>query len=193
MKIINYINLKDPEEYALLRQALTTRKTHIISLIALLHVIATTQPLVLVPLIFLFASAFIVDAKHMILPDILTIPALILGLIAAPVSLTASLIGAATGFILFAGLEIIMTRVLGRPALGWGDVKLLAAIGAWGGVLALPLTLLIASIAATHYILYRRIKHKIKNDPFPFGPFLIVGGWIAITHGTQIWAFLCNN
>jgi|GEM_PF-2103324 len=193
MKLNHYISFTDKQEYIFLQQALTQKSMHLIGAAALIHAITTQQSLALVPLILLFAAALTIDAKHMILPDILTIPALILGLIVAPISFSASLIGAATGLILFAALEITMTRTLGRPALGWGDVKLLAAIGAWGGILALPLTLLMASVAAIHFILYRRLKHKIKNDPFPFGPFLIVGGWLAITHGTQIWAFLSHS
>lgn len=179
----DYISLTDPQEYQLVGAALKTPWPYILMVLAWVHIVYIYQPMVLLVLAALLIPAALIDMKHMILPDILTISALVLGIIFAPISLPASLIGALVGGIFFALLEIVMTKTLGRPALGWGDVKLLAAIGAWGGVLVLPVTLLIASVIAVHFMLYRRMKHNIKNAPFPFGPFLIIGCWLALFYG----------
>ena len=71
--------------------------------------------------------------------------------------------------------------------MGYGDFKLLAALGAWLGVTALPLIILLSSIVgAVVGIAGILIMGRDKNLPIPFGPYLAMAGWIAALWGEQI-------
>lgn len=127
----------------------------------------------------------LLDARHYWLPDRLTIPMAVVGLlIGGPLTgadLDQRLIGA-----LAAGLSLLLLRwayraVRGRDGMGGGDPKLFAAIGAWLGWQALPLVLVLASFSG---IAWAILGHEKRNQPamqrrVPFGVFLGVGGWIA--------------
>jgi leader peptidase (prepilin peptidase)/N-methyltransferase len=79
--------------------------------------------------------------------------------------------------------------VTGKEGMGYGDFKLLALIGAWGGWQVLPLTLLLSSVvgALVGVFLLRMRKHSI-GMAMPFGPYLAIAGWIAVLWGDEIYA-----
>lgn len=137
----------------------------------------------------------VIDARHFILPDVLTLPLIPAGLALAwwldPVggALLHHALGAATGFLGFAGLAWAYRRFRGHEGLGLGDAKLLAAAGAWlswsglGSVLlwAAPLALVVALAAG---VIQGTLSDKLAGrSALPFGPFLALGFWLTWLYG----------
>ncbi|MEL7231476.1 MAG: A24 family peptidase [Pseudomonadota bacterium] len=120
------------------------------------------------------------DLNAHILPDVLTLPLLLAGLVMSglcPVSLFWSGIGAAVGYGLIAGLRWLWLRRRGVEAIGLGDAKLLAAGGAWVGASGLPLMLLVASgLGLLAALLSARY---FVDKALPFGVFLSIGIWVS--------------
>lgn len=145
----------------------------------------------------LLALLFI-DLQHQLLPDNLTLPLLWSGLILNQfshfTSPEASLWGAIAGYLLLWTIFQLYQQLTGREGMGRGDFKLLAALGAWCGWMALPQILLIASIggllAGLPVLLLKKdgnpLREQMRSVPIPFGPFLAIAGWIALLWGAQI-------
>lgn len=137
----------------------------------------------------------LVDLKHMILPDVLVLPCLLLGVVLAPYYGSSYLdanIGASIGFGLFYLIHIGFYKLKGYHGLGFGDVKLLAMLGAWAGAMQIPLILLLASFTGIFAFILRRVFLGVQgNTPLPFGPFLATGGWLCYLYASELWyAFL---
>ncbi|HCA26914.1 MAG TPA: prepilin peptidase [Betaproteobacteria bacterium] len=138
----------------------------------------------------LIALAFI-DLDTQLLPDSMTQPLIWLGLLVnlfgvfAP--LPAALIGAAGGYLSLWTVYWLFKLVTGKEGMGYGDFKLLAAIGAWLGWQLLPLTLLLSSLvgAAIGIVLIVWGRHR-RETPIPFGPYLAGGGLIALLRGHDL-------
>ena len=132
----------------------------------------------------LLALAWI-DARHWLLPDLLTLPLVIAGLVAAlamaPGELASRALGAAGGYVFFRGLAFLYRRLRGRDGLGQGDAKLLAAAGAWVGAAALPQVILIAAFAGLCAAGVMRIAGMRLGafSALPFGPFLALAIWVV--------------
>ena len=78
----------------------------------------------------------------------------------------------------------------GKDGLGYGDFKLLAMIGAWGGIAVLPLTLLLASLTgAVVGVFMLALRHTQTTTQIPFAPYLAIAGWIALLWSDQITTF----
>lgn len=131
----------------------------------------------------------VVDAEHFWLPDALTAPLLITGLIAATVipkgSLLHSVIGAAAGFMSLWLLALAYRRLRHREGMGGGDPILLAAGGAWVAWIGLPSVLLWASVSALSLVAARLVTGRAVSgqDRLPFGPFLATGIWLTWLFG----------
>jgi len=99
----------------------------------------------------LLALAWI-DVEHLLLPDLITLPLVLLGLAATlwqePENVTDHAIAAAAGYLLFRAIALVYQRIRGKEGLGEGDAKLLAAAGAWLGLLALSWMILVAAVIA---------------------------------------------
>lgn len=139
---------------------------------------------------WLLLTLAVLDARHMWLPDALTLPLAALGLTLGDWMLPAPfwdrIIGAAAGAVLLALLALTYKRLRGREGLGLGDAKLFGAIGAWMGWQALPFVLLIASAAALLWALVLRGagKRVDSGTRIPLGTFLclaVVPTWIVLT------------
>lgn len=135
--------------------------------------------------IWLLALAAI-DLDRYLLPDLLTLPLILAGLAysyVAGVGLSFALAGAIVGYGLIAGLAWIWRVRFDREGIGLGDAKLLAAIGAWCGIFALPVVLLVSSASAIALILVFSVGQKTiaQNAVLPFGPLLCLGFWVAWT------------
>ena len=139
---------------------------------------------------FLVALAFI-DLEHFLLPDKLTFPLIAIGIGVNAFELFASLssavIGAAAGYLslwlVFHGFRL----ATGKEGLGYGDFKLLAAIGAWVGWQLLPVAVLLSAGAGTIIgIMMLATGHQKRNQPIPFGPYLAGGGWLTLLWGHEI-------
>lgn len=134
----------------------------------------------LVLLSFLLALA-VIDAQTLLLPDALTLPLLWLGLsfnLSSTWTTPANaVIGAMAGYGALRLLHALFKALTGRDALGLGDCKLLAALGAWLGWQALPYLVLTAALAGTSGTLLWRWRHGgAFARPLAFGPWLAAGG-----------------
>jgi leader peptidase (prepilin peptidase)/N-methyltransferase len=132
-----------------------------------------------------------IDIDHQLLPDDITLPLLWLGLLfnlgATYVSLTEAVIGAMAGYLILWGVYQVFRLLTGKEGMGFGDFKLLAALGAWMGWQALPLIILLSSlVGAIIGIALMVIKRRGKDIPIPFGPYLAMAGWIALLWGDDI-------
>ena len=133
----------------------------------------------------------LIDAEHQIVPDVLVFPLLWLGLLLNSFSLFTTLEqavwGAALGYASLWSVFWIFKLITGKDGMGYGDFKLLAVLGAWGGVAVLPLTILLSSLlgaaAGVGLLALRRAK---GSTPIPFAPYLAIAGWIALLWGGQI-------
>lgn len=138
----------------------------------------------------LIALTFI-DFDTQLLPDAITLPLLWLGLLlninATFTSLSNAVIGAAVGYLVLWSVYWLFKLVTGKEGMGYGDFKLLAAIGAWLGWTMLPLTILLSSlVGAVVGIALIVIAKQGRNIPIPFGPYLAGGGLIALFWGQPL-------
>lgn len=132
-----------------------------------------------------------IDIDHQLLPDDITLPLLWLGLIfnisGTYASLSDAVIGAVAGYLILWGIYWAFKLLTGKEGMGYGDFKLLAALGAWMGWQALPLIILLSSlVGAVCGIALMIIKRRGKEIPIPFGPYLAMAGWIALLWGDDI-------
>ncbi len=174
----------------------------------IVEIIAATLPLVLwyfyhsslqwiVACIFAWhlLALIVIDLKDQLLPDLLTYTLLWTGLLASTLSIfvtpTTAIFGAITGylslFIIAKGYSILR----GKDGLGYGDMKLLAAIGAFVGPLMLLSVILIGSLSALIVTIFMLSFKKMQTDKLiAFGPYLALGGFISLLFKTQILNFI---
>lgn len=133
----------------------------------------------------------IIDADTGLLPDSITLPLLWIGLLAATqnvfCTLEEAVFGAVGGYmalwLVFHGFRLLT----GKEGMGFGDFKLLAALGAWLGWQQLPLILLLASgVGATVGLCLILFRQHDRQVPIPFGPYLAAAGWIALLWGSGL-------
>lgn len=134
-----------------------------------------------------------IDCDHQLLPDALVLPLLWLGLIANQfglfTSLEDALWGAIAGYLSLWSVYWLFKLLTGKEGMGYGDFKLLAMLGAWGGWQVLPLTILLSSlVGAVLGVIMLRLRNQETSTPIPFGPYLAIAGWIALLWGDQITA-----
>lgn len=126
-----------------------------------------------------------IDAETGYLPDALTMPLLWLGLLVnlqgTFASLDHAVVGAVAGYLLLWCVYMVFLLLTGRQALGFGDLKLLAALGAWLGWMALPRMLIVAALLGLTVALVRRVSGKLApGQAFSFGPYLAVAGVMGL-------------
>ncbi len=133
----------------------------------------------------------LIDLDTHLLPDDITLPLLWLGLLVnlggGFTDINSAIIGAVIGYLILWTVFWSFKLATGKEGMGYGDFKLLAAIGAWFGWSMLPLVILLSSLvgAIVGITLIVITKHK-ASAPIPFGPFLAGGGLIALFWGNQI-------
>ncbi|OTH00425.1 prepilin peptidase [Acinetobacter sp. ANC 4973] len=136
----------------------------------------------------LIALTFI-DFDTQLLPDryTLTLAALGLGVnsYAIYTSPTSAIWGYIIGFLCLWIVYYLFKIITGKEGMGYGDFKLLAALGAWMGPLMLPLIVLLSSFVGAIIGLIL-LKIRKENQPFAFGPYIAIAGWIAFIWGEQI-------
>ena len=142
-------------------------------------------------LLWMLIALTFIDVDTQLLPDSITLPLLWLGLLANAggvfTDLRSAVIGAAAGYLALWSVYWLFKLVTGKEGMGFGDFKLLAAIGAWCGWQALPLTILLSSFigAAVGIALMVFLRHG-RSVPIPFGPYLGAAGIVALFWGPQI-------
>ena len=133
----------------------------------------------------------LIDIHKQLLPDNLTLPLIWLGFLIAIfevfTDLQSSVIGAIAGYLIlwsvFQGFRIIT----GKEGMGYGDFKLLAALGAWLGWELLPQIILLSSVVGTIFGVGMLVTGKTEmQNKIPFGPYLALAGWVALIWGTQL-------
>ncbi len=174
-----------------LRYPLVELMGAVVSVIALWHFGPTPAALGAAGLGWALLAASAIDLDRQLLPDSITLPALWAGLamnvfgVYAP--LQSAVVGAMAGYLALWLVYWAFRLITGKEGMGYGDFKLLAALGAWTGWQQLPLIILLASavgaIAGISLILFR--GHG-RSKPIPFGPFLACAGWLAVLFGPAI-------
>jgi leader peptidase (prepilin peptidase)/N-methyltransferase len=146
---------------------------------------------------FLVALACI-DIDTQLLPDNLTLPLLWLGLLVAlllpyhtgarlPVDLSDAVIGAMAGYLALWSVYHLFRLLTGKEGMGYGDFKLLAALGAWlGWQMLLPIVIGAAGVGAVVGIAAIVLKARDKGMPMAFGPYLAAAGWLALMFGPEL-------
>ena len=135
----------------------------------------------------------VIDLRTQLLPDLLTLPLLWGGLlyqiVFQPLLLESAVIGAMAGYLVLWAFYWLFRLVTGKEGMGYGDFKLLAALGAWVGWQMLPLLLILsAGVGAIVGILAQLMIPRLRGAPMPFGPFLAMAGWIALLYGAPLMA-----
>jgi len=150
------------------------------------------SPALVAGLVFVWAliAASAIDIDTQFLPDRITLPLLWLGLLVNVfglfVDLRSAVLGAAGGYLLLWSVYWGFKLLAGKEGMGFGDFKLLAALGAWTGWQTLPLILLVsAGAGAVIGMLFIWLSGKERDTRIPFGPYLAAGGLIALLWGRE--------
>lgn len=137
----------------------------------------------------LLIALIFIDIDEMLLPDQLTLPLLWLGLLfnlqGTYASLPEAVIGAVAGYLSLWSVYWGFKLLTGKEGMGYGDFKLLAALGAWMGWQQLPLIVLLSSAVGAAFGIAALLKRG-ESQPLPFGPYLAIAGWIAFFWGEAI-------
>ena len=140
---------------------------------------------------YLLIALTFIDADTQLLPDDLTLSLLWLGLLvnlnATFVPLHEAVIGAAAGYLVLWSIYWLFKLLTGREGMGYGDFKLLAALGAWLGWKMLPVIILLSSlVGAVVGIALIVLAKRGRDIPIPFGPYLAAAGMIALIYGQSL-------
>lgn len=132
-----------------------------------------------------------IDFDYKLLPDQITLPLVWLGLLinlnATFVPLNQAVVGAAAGYLILWSIYWLFKLATGKEGMGFGDFKLLAALGAWMGWKVLPLIILLSSLVGSIIGISMIIfLGRDKQIPIAFGPYLAIAGWIAFFWGNDI-------
>ena len=144
---------------------------------------------------WMLLAATMIDYDTMLLPDQLTLPLLWLGLVVnlwlgfTPIE--SAIVGAVAGYLLLWTTYWAFKLATGKEGMGYGDFKLLAALGAWLGWQLLPAILLMASLSGLAWAVASMLmKTMRREDPMPFGPYLAVAGWLTLIAREPIQRFM---
>ncbi|MGI9276875.1 MAG: prepilin peptidase [Endozoicomonas sp.] len=133
----------------------------------------------------------LIDLDTQLLPDNITLPLVWIGLLVnisgTLVPLSDAVLGAISGYMILWSIFWLFKLATGKEGMGYGDFKLLAALGAWLGWQMLPLIIVLSSLVGTLAALALMVfKGHERSKPIPFGPYLAVAGYIALLWGEQI-------
>jgi leader peptidase (prepilin peptidase)/N-methyltransferase len=136
-------------------------------------------------------SLTMIDIDHQLLPDNITLPLVWLGVLVNSqglfTDLESSVFGAIFGYLSLWSVFWLFKILTGKEGMGYGDFKLLAALGAWMGWQMLPLVIILSSfVGAAIGIIGIVVQGRDKSVPIPFGPYLAIAGWIALLWGDII-------
>ena len=174
-----------------IRYPLVELATGLLSLALLVKFPLSIQLAAMLVFTWSLVAMSMIDIDHQILPDAMTLSLMWLGLIlninGTFVDLESAVIGAMAGYLSLWSVFWLFKLATGKDGMGYGDFKLLAALGAWFGWQFLPMIILLSSlVGAVVGIAGILIMGRDKNIPIPFGPYLAAAGWIAAMWGTEI-------
>lgn len=174
-----------------LRYPIIELVTGILSAIAIYTFGANATGLACLFFTWYLVALTMIDFDTQLLPDSITLPLLWLGLIANSfglfTSLDSAVWGAIGGYLSLFSVYWLFKILTGKEGMGFGDFKLLGALGAWlGWQMLLQIIMLSALVGAAIGISMIVIRGRDKNIPIPFGPYLALAGWIALMWGHDI-------
>lgn len=181
------------------RYPLVELLTGLLSLVVAMHFGYGLQCLAALLFTWALIALTFIDLDTMLLPDQITLPLLWLGLIINADSLFVAphtaIFGAAAGYMSLWSVFWLFKLFTGKEGMGFGDFKLLGAVGAWIGWAHLPIVIIVSSfVGAVAGIALIMIRGKDKNIPIPFGPYLAVAGLITFLYGewiaNQYWSYI---
>lgn len=179
-----------------IRYPLLEAATAILSLIVAWVFGPSWQLLLALPFTWTMIALSVIDIDHKLLPDSMTLPLLWAGLLASLfqsgdgalfTDVSSSVIGAAAGYLSLWSVYQVFKLLTGKEGMGYGDFKLLAALGAWIGWELLPLVIMLsAAVGAVVGTAMIMLGGNSRDTQIPFGPYLAAAGWIALLWGEQL-------
>src|SRR5688572_22499285 len=161
--------------------------------LATAYVLGPSWPAVAAGLAFAWTllALTLIDLDHKLLPDSLTLPLLWAGLLVNVTGLFATLqssvLGAAAGYLALWSVYKLFKLVTGKEGMGYGDFKLLAAIGAWLGWQLLPVVILLSAVVGSVVgIALIAFGGRSSQAAIPFGPYLAAAGFVALLWGERL-------
>jgi len=157
------------------------------------------EALMAIGLTFALVAISLIDVDHQIIPDSIVLPLMWVGLIMSlfhPLAGTETLfvspreaiIGALAGYLSLWTVYQLFKLITGKEGMGYGDFKLLAALGAWLGWQTLHVIILMSAVVgAVVGIAMILLRGRDRQLPIPFGPYLAAAGWITMLYGEAIW------
>ncbi len=151
----------------------------------------TIQTLAALVFTWVLIALTLIDLKKQLLPDNMTLPLLWTGIFLSFfglfTDLKSSIIGAMAGYLILWSVYHLFKLLTKKEGMGFGDFKLLAALGAWMGFSYLPQIILVSSVVGAIAGISMLLMGKTKQQqPIPFGPYLAAAGWIALLWGESI-------
>lgn len=149
-------------------------------------------------LTWVLVAVTFIDFDHQIIPDSISLPLVWIGLTlslfhplpGASVLFIApqtAIVGVLAGYLSLWSVYHLFRLVTGKEGMGYGDFKLLAALGAWLGWQQLPMIIILSALVGAVLGIALIVVHgRDRNVPMPFGPFLAAAGWLAMMYGQQI-------
>jgi len=174
-----------------IRYPLVELTTAILSITVAIHYGVSIQTCVALMFTWTLICLTLIDFDTQLLPDSVTLPllwfALFISLFQVFTDPTSAIIGALAGYLSLWAVYWAFKLVTGKEGMGYGDFKLLAAIGALLGWQMLPLVIMLSAfVGATIGLTMILLKGRDKNIPMPFGPYLSIAGFIALLWGHRI-------
>jgi leader peptidase (prepilin peptidase) / N-methyltransferase len=155
------------------------------------HYGPTASALVAVVATWMLIALTGIDLRTQLLPDQITLPLLWLGLLAGVAGLMVdartAILGAAAGYLVLWSVYWAFKLLTGKEGMGYGDFKLLGALGAfvgWQGIV--PILLMSSVIGAITGSIWLALRGRDRATPIPFGPYLAAAGWVQLLWGQQI-------
>jgi leader peptidase (prepilin peptidase)/N-methyltransferase len=180
------------------RYPLVETMTAILAAICAWHFGFGWEALMAIGLSFALVATSLIDADHQIIPDSIVIPLMWAGLIMSLFHPLAgadtlfiapqdAIVGAVAGYLSLWSVYQLFKLITGKEGMGYGDFKLLAALGAWLGWQALPTIILMSAVVgAVIGIALIVFRGRDRQIPIPFGPYLAAAGWITMLWGETI-------
>jgi leader peptidase (prepilin peptidase)/N-methyltransferase len=193
--ILSYVFLKGRcggcQTHISLRYPIVEALTAILSVFVAYHFGFGWETVGALMLTWILIALTFIDLDHQLLPDKLILSLLWLGLIfnlfSTYSSLNDAVLGAIIGYLSLWSIYHLFRLITGKEGMGYGDFKLLGALGAWLGWQALPLIVLLSSfVGAFVGIALILFKQHGRDIPIPFGPYLAAAGWITLLWGDML-------
>lgn len=165
--------------------------TGVLSIVVAYYFGLTWQTLAALLLTWSLVVLTVIDLEEQLLPDDITLPMVWLGLLVNSqglfTTLQSAVYGAILGYLFLWSIYWLFKLLTGKEGMGYGDFKLLAMLGAWLGVKALPVIILLSSVVGLIVgLTLIALKRITREQPIPFGPYLAMAGWLSLLWGDKL-------